>query len=321
MKVSIIITSLLMLIGCSVQSEVDATDTPLIVNDKAKSAITKSVWNHGSADCDTNQQPTYDIYQHNVNSYILRQNKCLNFEAPFIYVLVGVQTILVLDTGALEEPEFSLYSAIEDMLGQELLEQKQLLVAHTHGHSDHHQGDASFDGHSNVTLIHPSLDAVRKYFNFDNWPNDQQTIDLGKRKLTIIPTPGHHEQAITIYDQQTKWLMTGDTLYPGYVYVKDWQAYRQSIARLAKFANTNEVTAIMGTHIESKNESMSLYPVGTTYQPNEAKLDLNVQYLHQLNAKLKAMDEPKEIKFDKFMIKPLSVFQQMLSTVAGWFSD
>jgi hypothetical protein len=39
--------------------------------------------------------------------------------------------------------------------------------------------------------------------------------------------PDNQEETISIYDHQTKWLMTGDTLYPGYIYVKDWQAYRK----------------------------------------------------------------------------------------------
>ncbi|WNC68655.1 MBL fold metallo-hydrolase [Thalassotalea nanhaiensis] len=321
MKFSIIITSILVLIGCTSQSKVDAKIIPQSTTAAEKSTLAKQNWIHGSPDCDENKDSTVDVYQHDLNSYIIRQNKCLTFEAPFIYVLVGENSILVLDTGALEDEKFSIYEVIKNTLGKELVDKRKILVAHSHGHSDHYQGDDHFKGHANVTLIQPSKKSVVEFFGFEHWPNDKQTIDLGNRQITVIPTPGHQEQAITIYDHQTKWLMTGDTLYPGYIYVKEWDVFRESIARLATFANNNEISAIVGTHIESKNTPDSYYSVGTTYQPNEAKLDLSVQQLQLLNAKLKDTDEPQDIKFDNFIIKPLNLFQRMLSNVAGWFTS
>ena len=246
-----------MLIGCGIQSNVDAKIKPQSMETGYKSVIVKQQWIHGSSDCDSNQDSAVDVYQHDVNTFIIRQNKCLTFEAPFIYVLVGKHSILVLDTGALEDTEFSIYKVIENTLGKEILDKRKMIVAHSHGHSDHHQGDVHFDGLSTVTLIKPTEKSVKEYFGFNNWPSDQQTLDLGDRQLTIIPSPGHHEQAITVYDPHTKWLMTGDTLYPGYIYVKDWDAFRNSIDRLAAFASKHEVSAIVGTHIESKNTPAS----------------------------------------------------------------
>ncbi|MCH2236210.1 MAG: MBL fold metallo-hydrolase, partial [Crocinitomicaceae bacterium] len=63
----------------------------------------------------------------------------------------------------------------------------------------------------------------------NNWPNDISEYDLGNRKLSIIPTPGHQNQAIIIYDAHTKWLLTRDSFYPGQIYIKDWQDYKLSI--------------------------------------------------------------------------------------------
>jgi hydroxyacylglutathione hydrolase len=276
---------------------------------KHPSAITKSNWIHGSEDCKTNQNSAFDVYKHDVSSFILRQNKCLTFEAPFIYVFVGKQKILVLDTGALsDDPAFSLYTELEKTLGEKQLHTKQVLVLHSHAHSDHYKGDMYFDGLSNVEVVKTSGTYVREYFGFTDWPQGQKTIDLGDRKVTVMPTPGHQEEAISLYDQQTKWLMTGDTLYPGYIYVKDWQAYRKSIDRLATFASNNHVSAIMGAHIEKKNSPTYFFPIGSTYQPNEAPLDLGVTSLERLKTKLKEMHDPSEITFDNFIIQPLSGF-------------
>ena len=57
----------------------------------------------------------------------------------------------------------------------------------------------------------------------------------------------------------TKWLLTGDTFYPGYLYVKDWNEYKNSIARLVSFSNTHEIDAILGAHVEMKNKAGEYY--------------------------------------------------------------
>jgi len=34
----------------------------------------------------------------------------------------------------------------------------------------------------------------------DVGPDGQASVELGERTLTVIPTPGHQEEAMTIYD-------------------------------------------------------------------------------------------------------------------------
>lgn len=320
MKLFIFTISLLFVFSCSTSNKVKAISTELTRN--YKSTIAKSDWIHGSENCETNKESVFDVYKHDASSFIIRQNKCLTFEAPFSYILVGKQTILVLDTGALSgSPEFSLYAELEDIVGKEQFAIKKVLVVHSHSHSDHYEGDIYFNGRSNAKVIETSAKEVRSFFGFTDWPQGEKTIDLGERKITFIPTPGHQEEAISLYDHHTKWLMTGDTLYPGYIYVKDWQAYRNSIERLTNFTNNNYVIAIMGAHIEKEKSPNSYFPVGTTYQPNEANLDLSVGSLQSLNKELKVTDEPHEIIFNDFIIKPMSSFQKMLSNAARWFTQ
>ena len=322
MKCHTFIVSLLLAFGCSAQPAVNVNENQQIPSAKQKSTIAKSNWIHGSPDCDNINEPANDVYKHDEQTIIIRQNKCLTFEAPFIYILVGKHRILVLDTGAINDnPEYSLRAEIENVLSKELFSSKEVLVVHSHGHSDHYQGDSSFEGLSNVKLIKPSATEVYQYFGFTGWPQGQATIELGDRQLTVIPTPGHQEEAITIFDHKTKWLLTGDTLYPGYIYVKDWDSYRNSIDKLATFASHNEITAILGAHIEMKKQPACYYPIGSTYQPNEAQLDLSVQSLHNLNTKLKDSNKPIEIIFDNFIIKPMSGFQKTLSNVVRWFAQ
>ena len=284
--------------------------------------VRKSAWIHGSANCKDNNDPSTDVYRHDDKSFILRQNKCLTYEAPFIYVLSGSEKNLVLDTGALKESStYSLYEELARVLGEESLSSKTTLVLHTHGHSDHTKGDKAFEQRENVTLIKASAKEINRFFNFDDWPNGETTIDLGNRKITVIPTPGHQEESLSFYDHKTQWLITGDTLYPGVIYVKDWQAYRATIDRLAVFASQNDISAVLGAHIEMKNASADYYPIGSTFQPNEASLALNVQALDMLNKKLKASNQPTEIIFNDFIIKPMGRFQKMLSNAVRLFKN
>ncbi|EDY84934.1 hypothetical protein VDG1235_4568 [Verrucomicrobiia bacterium DG1235] len=113
---------------------------------------------------------------------------------------------------------------------------------------------------------------MREFFAFEQWPNGEAYFDLGDRNLTIIPTPGHQEDAISLYDSQTKWLLTGDTIYPGYVHVKNWSEYTKSIARLDEFVTTHEVSAVLGAHVETTTTPGEIYPIGTIYQPDEVPL-------------------------------------------------
>lgn len=53
----------------------------------AQNRLEGKSWIRGSADCATNRDPPIDVFEHDPDTYIVRQNKCMNFEASFIYVL------------------------------------------------------------------------------------------------------------------------------------------------------------------------------------------------------------------------------------------
>ena len=291
-------------------------------DDRVMALATKK-WIHGSADCKSNSDPTIEVFRYDQTSYILRQNKCRSFEAPFIYVLLGDEKVLVLDTGAIESPvEFPLYetvqSLINEQLGQDKKTDRELLVIHSHSHSDHYAGDSQFEGKPNVTLVEPTYAAMTRFFAFSDWPNGEASLEVGRRKLTIIPTPGHQEEAISVYDPQTEWLLTGDTFYPGYIYVKNWDEYKRSIARLVAFSDAHEISAVLGAHIEMSDRAGEHYPIGTTYQPNEAPLTLMAENLVALNSALEDSDRAKKMVSNKFVVVPMNIFQKTISNIARW---
>ncbi|WP_086934235.1 MBL fold metallo-hydrolase [Agarilytica rhodophyticola] len=283
-------------------------------------------WNHGAADCSNDTNPAFEIFRYDDISYILRQNKCLTFEAPFIYLLFGADKTLLLDTGAIKDetkaPLFSLVtSLVEELVNNGKLTSNEILVIHSHSHNDHKAGDVQFSKREHVTLVAANNQAVVNYFGFEKWPQGQSYIDLGNRKITVIPTPGHQEEAISLYDEHTKWLLTGDTLYPGYIYIKNWKDYRASINRLSEFSKTHEVSYILGSHIEMKTKAGEYYPIGTTFQPDEAPLALPPYSLTVLNTALQEANKPKKIILDNFIIAPLSTFQKVIGSILKWFSS
>jgi glyoxylase-like metal-dependent hydrolase (beta-lactamase superfamily II) len=91
--------------------------------------------------------------------------------------------------------------------------------------------------------------------------------------------PGHHEASIAVHDPQTGILATGDTVYPGRLYISDLPAFRTSLERLVGYADSHDVRQVLGGHIEMTREPGRDYPVGAVYQPNEPPLAMTVDQL------------------------------------------
>jgi glyoxylase-like metal-dependent hydrolase (beta-lactamase superfamily II) len=234
-----------------------------------------------------------------------------------MYVLIGDERALLLDTGATENAsEFPLYESVRSLVGD-----KVLLVVHSHGHRDHRSADIQFQDAEGVTLVGIHKAAMIDALSISQWPEGQGVIDLGNRELIVIPSPGHQEEAISLYDPQTQWLLTGDTVYPGLIYVKNWNDYRDSIARLARFADKHVVSAVMGAHIEATYRQGEYYAVGTEYQPDEAPLPMEPDILSMINAELRQLPKANEIELDRLRVVPMNLMQRMLSNFFRWVNQ
>jgi hydroxyacylglutathione hydrolase len=285
----------------------------------AATGLAEKVWIHGSADCAANRDPPIEVFAFDAATYVLRQNKCVHYEAPFIYVFFGAHTAFVQDTGATAEADrFPLYSVILELIAERQRSTASplgMLVTHSHSHTDHTAADAQFRGQAGVTLVEPAAQAVKDRFGFTQWPEGEATVDLGGRTLTVVPIPGHQDESIAVYDSATKWLLTGDTVYPGRLYVKDWAAYKASVGRLVEFANSHEISAVMGTHIEMSRAGKQ-FPAGSTFQPGEAALPLSPLDLVLLHERLAAAgDKPQEIAMERFVVTPLGMLQRVLGAI------
>ena len=125
--------------------------------------------------------------------------------------------------------------------------------------------------------------------------------------LECLLTPGHDRAAVTFYDPYTGLLLTGDTVYPGRLYVRDWPAFRRSIDRLIGFAATRPVTHVLGCHIEMTGRPNVDYPVRTTYQPDEPPLQMTVGRLRAVREAIDEIgDRPGRQAFTDFVICRIS---------------
>jgi hydroxyacylglutathione hydrolase len=277
----------------SVMDATEKTDDPL----------TGVRWIHGSPPGGP-ADPLVQVLAADSATFILRQGKDVNYEAPFLYLLRGEDRALLLDTGAVAAGG-GVRETVDSLLAGREADRPdyELVVAHTHGHGDHVAGDGQFAARPRTTVVDHGVAAVRQFFGFRSWPEEVVTFDLGGRKLEITGSPGHHDAAITVYDPATGWLLTGDTVYPGRLYVSDMPAFVASLDRLAGFAAARPVSHVLGCHIEMTRRPDRDYPLGCLYQPDEPPLQMTVAQLSAVrDAAHEAADRPGVHGFGGFFI-------------------
>ena len=231
-------------------------------------------WNIGAEDCVASPQPPLQVHAYEPQTFILRQSPCASFEANFIYLLIGSDKALLIDTGAVADPKaMPLAKTILELLPDKNNKKLPLLVAHTHRHLDHRAGDPQFVSLPSVEVVPFDLEGVRRFFGFNNWPNGVARIDLGGRTVDLIPTPGHNQTHLAFYDDRTGILFTGDFLMPARLLIEDAAAYRESALRVIDFLKTRQLTHILGGHIELSAAGRA-YRFGSHYHPNEHRLEL-----------------------------------------------
>jgi hydroxyacylglutathione hydrolase len=249
-------------------------------------------WITGGPNCA--EVPKWQVHPYNPTLTILRQSGCAHYEKPFLYLIVGAERALLVDTGAGASDAAAVV--------MKLTGGKPLTVAHSHAHGDHTAGDKGFDGLPNVTLVPATVDAQRKAFAIREGVG---SIDLGGRVIDILHIPGHQPAHLAWYDRRTGILLTGDHLYPGRLYVSDFAAYEASTRRLVEFTATRPVAHILGCHIEQSSTPFVDYVVRTAYQPREHPLELGRAHLLELLAGLEAMRaKPMKTLYRDFTIWP-----------------
>ncbi|MGW2693160.1 MBL fold metallo-hydrolase [Streptomyces sp. NPDC001296] len=267
-------------------------------------------WIHGSPSAKHNSDPDIQVHGYDEHTFILRQNMAVNYEAPFLFLLFGNDQAVLIDTGATASAEyFPLRRTVDELLAEWLTRNPRdgygLLVLHTHPHGDHVAGDAQFADRPATTVVAADRSTAWEYFGFTEDPDAVVRIDLGGRVLECLATPGHHDAAVTFYDPWTGFLLTGDTVYPGRLYIQDRAAFTRTVDRLIEFSDGRPVTHVLGCHIEMTREPGVDYPIRTTYQPDEPPLQMTTRHLREIRAALAEVgDRPARRAFPDFILCP-----------------
>jgi hydroxyacylglutathione hydrolase len=261
-------------------------------------------WITGGPNCI--EVPDWQVHAYNEEFYIFRQSGCVSYEKPFLYLLFGKEKALLEDTGA---PPSDAARVVSEVIAKWLKSKNrpsiELIVAHSHGHGDHVAGDAGFKGLANATLVPVTVEGTSAFFGIEKWPDGVGHVDLGERVVDVIPIPGHHALSVAFYDRETGVLLTGDSLYPGRLYVQDFPAFVRSTERLVEFTKGKIVAHVLGTHIEQMTTPYKDYVVGTKYQPEEHELALSRGTLLELEEALHSMgDKPVRMAMRDFTIWP-----------------
>jgi glyoxylase-like metal-dependent hydrolase (beta-lactamase superfamily II) len=223
-------------------------------------------WLYGSNVAALNRDPRIQIVQYNEDTYILRENVCVHWEAPFTYLLFGNKGALLIDTGATPEPVwYPLRETVDAIITRwSRMRRKKnvpLTVVLTSAEDiAQNQGLTQFVGRP-TTKLAPQ-------------PSGAGRIDLGDRVIEVIPAPGAHKDGLVLYDPYTDFLFTGDFVFPGKVNISNDKDYVASLTRLRQWKDTHPVKWLMGGHIEMQFVPGKVYPRFATYKPYERLLQM-----------------------------------------------
>lgn len=283
-----------------------------------------AVWFHGCRPGRPDTDPPLQVHFVDPHTVVLRQSKGVSAEAPFCYLFLGNDRALLLDTGdTADRSTCDLRDTVDQVLRDWLAMHPrqtsgpvqraaapgaseaayELVVAHTHDHDDHNRGDQQFAGRPHTTVVGSDLAQVQDYFGFTGWPAQVVPVDLGGRVLAVTGIPGHEAASIAVHDPWSGLLVTGDTVYPGRLYVQDMAAFVDSLDRLVELATERRVTAVMGCHVEMTRMPGRDFPVAARYQPGEAPLPMSVAQLVGVRDHARAVaDQPGRHRFDDVIL-------------------
>ena len=238
-------------------------------------------WTHGSEVAAKNRDPRVQVVQYNEDTHLLRQNVCVQWEAPFTYLLFGNKGALLIDSGATANAQhYPLRETVDAIIvrwGQARGRSKvPLTVALTSGEDTaQNQGLVQFAGRPDTTIVPKPLEAMKGFYGLaGSWPSGTGAIDLGDRVIEVIPTPGTHRDGVSFYDPYCDILFTGDLLFPGRINISNDGDFLTSLERLKEFAARQPVKWIFGGHIDCMFVPGKTHRRFMTFKPYERVLEM-----------------------------------------------
>jgi glyoxylase-like metal-dependent hydrolase (beta-lactamase superfamily II) len=207
------------------------------------------------------RQSWFEVYR--VRSGVFALHEPWQYEKVISWLIVGERRALLFDTGLG-------VGRIADVVRE--LTALPVIVINSHTHFDHVGGTAEFDevwnedtpfsranaggqldDYARATLEPARLcgplpsELETRLYELRPWRAsyrvaDGERIDLGGREIEVLFTPGHAPDSLCLLDREHGLLFTGDTYYPGPIYLfapgTDLDAYARSVSMLADLVPT-----------------------------------------------------------------------------------
>ncbi|MEM6708054.1 MAG: MBL fold metallo-hydrolase [Pseudomonadota bacterium] len=291
-----------------VDQAVGEKHTPLVFDPEGRAEGTfPERWIHGSKSAVDNTDPPVQVHEYNAHTFILRENKAINYEGAFMYLFFGNGQVMLIDQGSTSSAAlFPLREVVDgviaDWAAKHRVPEPELIVANSHLHGDHYAAWNQFVDRPNTVMVGLTHEEVMDFWGFTNFPEERITFDLGGRTLIVTGSPGHQGSELSLYDPWTDLLYTGDMFYRGRLYLDDWDAWAASIKRLGAIADEYPVAHLINNHIEMTTTPGVDYPIGTTWQPNEPPMEMTRAMLDVALEATDTISKPGIYIFDDFMI-------------------
>ena len=238
----------------------------------------------------------YLVWAYSRDTVIFRESLRNSYEGNFFYLLLDMALDGSIARGMLIDSGTG-FADLRPYV-EAVIEDKPLVVVSTHRHWDHFGGHRHFVGMDNVALVgyrpgpdynpYPEppeydLEGLKHFFGIENWPSDSVRYALGNRNVEILPAPGHTPDSIALYDHRERLLFTGDTIYPGLLFVESWPDFSESLANLHEFTQEHQVRWLLGGHVEMStrhafNGQHEYFYFGTNTHWQEHSLNMPVSY-------------------------------------------
>ena len=257
-------------------------------------------------------EPWFEIYRIRPGVFAIYEPK--QFEEVISYLILGEKRALLFDTGLGVGKISAVVARLTPL---------PVTAINSHTHFDHVGGNAQFHEVWNRDLSYtrrnmrgqpsiysrdalaaerlcgalpPEADAksyLIRPWKSTHWLRDHERIELGGRVVEIIFTPGHTPDSVALLDRKNGLLFTGDTFYPGPIYLfvpeTDFAAYTRSVARLA--ALEPQIKLLLPAHNVPVTEPVFL-----------KRLARAVEKVNQHQAKAQVTEGRREYSFDGFSL-------------------
>lgn len=164
----------------------------------------------------------YEIKQFNENTWMIEDQLGPNSLTRF-FLLAGDERVLMIDAGMNTKNAKEIGEGIlkEAGLFERLVsEENPMMIAITHGHGDHMGGLAAFSDVWMSELDYLQAEVEKNYPGLAFHPiKEGDRIELGGRTLEIFEIPGHSPGCLAFLDLENRFLITGDSIQSGHIFM------------------------------------------------------------------------------------------------------